>query len=154
MSTNLRAAETGYRYNQRADLEVLSCSECGLLWAMPETYVNRRRNDGRLFYCPNGHGQLYRETEEDRQRKRASAERRRADNAENAARIQRERAERERRTAVALRGHLTRMKNRIANGICPVPGCKRSGFTNVMRHVASKHPDWHHDHAEDLGAKR
>lgn len=133
---------------------MLSCSECGLLWAMPETYVNRRRNDGRLFYCPNGHGQLYRETEEDRQRKRASAERRRADNAENAARIQRERAERERRTAVALRGHLTRMKNRIANGICPVPGCKRSGFTNVMRHVASKHPDWHHDHAEDLGAKR
>jgi hypothetical protein len=153
MSTNLRAAETGYRYNQRADLEVLSCAECGLLWAMPETYVNRRRNDGRLFYCPNGHGQLYRETEEDRQRKRA-AERRRADNAEDAARIQRERADRERRTAVALRGHLTRMKNRIANGICPVPGCKRSGFQNVMRHVASKHPDWHHDHAEDLGAKR
>lgn len=56
----------------------------------------------------------------------------------------------ERRSAAALRGHITRLKNRIVAGVCPVPGCKRSGFSNVMRHVASKHPEWHADHAHDL----
>lgn len=42
------------------------------------------------------------------------------------------------------------IKNRIAKGVCPVPGCRRSGFTKVMAHIASKHPDWAAEHAHEI----
>ena len=53
------------------------------------------------------------------------------------------------RSARAYRGHLTRMRNRIAAGVCPVPGCRRTGLTQTLRHIASQHPEWlaEHEHA-------
>lgn len=49
-------------------------------------------------------------------------------------------AARERRSAAAYKGHLTRMQNRVARGVCPKAGCKRH-FTNLQEHVQSEHPD-------------
>lgn len=43
------------------------------------------------------------------------------------------------------KGVVTRTRNRIANGVCPC--CDRS-FTNLQRHMASKHPDYAHAPAE------
>lgn len=35
------------------------CCTCGVEFGVPDEYDTHRRNDGRTFYCPNGHGQSY-----------------------------------------------------------------------------------------------
>jgi len=52
---------------------------------------------------------------------------------------QRERAERTERRLSAQKGVTTRIKNRVANGVCPC--CKRS-FTDLRRHMETKHPKY------------
>ena len=150
MSTTLRAAERGWTYATTNDITVLACPTCGLNYGIPESYRLRRFNDGLTWYCPNGHSIVYRETEEDRQRKRAEQAERRARAARESEDFYRERAAAERRRSAAIKGHLTRARNRIAQGVCPVPGCKRSGFDRVAAHIRSQHPDWAHEHPEAL----
>lgn len=137
-----------HTYGLTVRLEVHECPTCGIVWGAPEDYYQQRRKDGQSFYCPNGHTLSYKETEADRQRKRAEQLERRLRGETDRADRWRDNAERERRSAIAYKGHLTRIRKRIVNGVCPVPGCKRSGFTKVMAHIASQHPDWLHDHPE------
>lgn len=65
----------------------------------------------------------------------------------NAAERERQRAAAEHRSNAALRGHLTRWRKRVANGVCPVAGCHRH-FPNVQAHVATQHVDWLAEHPE------
>ena len=142
------AAQRRHNYPLSTLLEVHACAECGIIHGIPKDFLDYRRQDGQPFYCPNGHSLSYHETEEDRQRKRAQAAERRAAAATDTADRWRANAETERRSAIAYKGHLTRARKRIANGVCPVPGCKRSGFDRVMAHIASQHADWLHQHPE------
>lgn len=142
MSTTLRAAEAGWTYASTNNIVIMSCPSCGLSYGIPETYRNRRRDDGKDWYCPNGHSIVFRETETDRLRKRAETAERQAKLARDNERFFRDQAAAERRSAAAYKGQVTKIKNRIAQGICPVPGCKRSGFEKVERHIHAKHPDW------------
>ena len=137
-------------YPVQVRLIVWECPSCGIVYGVPEYFANALREVGGGYYCPNGHRLRWSETDADKERKRAERAERELRFSQDALTREQDRAERERRTAVALRGHLTRMRNRISNGVCPVPGCKRSGFTNVMRHVAAKHPAWHHEHADEI----
>lgn len=138
-----------YSYPFTVNLYVEECCACGMVFAMPSDWQQVRRRQRDTFHCPAGHAQHYTgKTPEQQQRERAeqaeaaaAAERRRATQAEEAARYQR-------RRVAALRGHLTRMRNRIAAGVCPVPGCQRTGLTQTLRHIRTKHPDWLHDHPE------
>jgi hypothetical protein len=130
-------------------LYVMDCYTCGVVFAITIEYEDRRRDDGRSFQCPNGHGNAWSESEADRQRRRAEiAERnlRYAHSARDAARDQAAAAE---RSAAAYRGHLTRLRNKVANGICPVNNCRRT-FTNVLAHISTEHPQWVHEHPEAL----
>jgi hypothetical protein len=118
------------------DLEVTICT-CGVLFAMPQRLLEVCREQGRDFYCPNGHCLTFTETEIDRARKERDAAKNRA--AREAAR--REQAEAEAR---AQKGRATRFKNdrdrdrrRVAHGVCPC--CKRS-FKQLRRHMLSQHP--------------
>lgn len=147
---NVIAVNRQHVYPHTTCLEVHECGKCGIIWGCPEDYLDARRRDGQTFYCPNGHGRVFRETDLDRERKRATQLERQLASSRDTADRWKQNAERERRSAIAYKGHLTRIRNRIANGVCPVPGCKRSGFTRVMAHIASQHPDWLHDHAHDL----
>ncbi len=36
-----------------------TCIKCGIVWAMLGDYISQKRNDHKVFYCPNGHGQHY-----------------------------------------------------------------------------------------------
>lgn len=137
-----------YVYPITVRLEIRECGECGIVWGLPEDFLDRRRADGKTFHCPNGHPRVFRETEEDRQRARANRAEQQARWAREERDAARQLAEHERRSAAAYKGHLTRVRKRIANGVCPVPGCKRSGFDRVMAHIASQHPGWLHDHPE------
>ena len=36
------------------EFEVHSCGDCGVMWAMTAEYIESRRRDHKVFYCPNG----------------------------------------------------------------------------------------------------
>ena len=133
----------------RVELYVLDCGECGVIFALTTDYETRRRADGKTFYCPNGHLRAWQESEADRQRKRAEQ----AENALKWTRISRDaardQAQAAHHSARAYKGHLTRLRNRVAAGVCPVQTCRRN-FANVKAHVANKHPEWAHEHPEVL----
>lgn len=127
-------------------IQALDCCNCGLTFGISDTFEAERRKDKRTFYCPNGHPQGFYgkntiEQELDAARALAERESRRRRWAEESAQRSRETADTERRRAAAYKGHATRIRNRIKNGVCPVPGCKRH-FTNVRRHIATQHPDF------------
>jgi hypothetical protein len=115
--------------------ETLDCPVCGLFFAITEEFEKRRRDDGKGFYCPNGHSMSYGDTVRDQLRRekdrvamlRSNLDQVRADRAA----IERSRA--------AVRGQLTKVKKRVANGVCPC--CNRS-FPDLSAHMSTKHPDY------------
>lgn len=125
-------------------LYTLTCYSCGVLFGLENGYDDRRRNDHKSFYCPNGHSQAYLgpskvEQERDAARELAKREAQRRETAERNARYAENNAEHARRSAAAYKGWATRVRNRIANGVCPC--CNRS-FNNVRRHMTTQHPDY------------
>ena len=145
----LLAAEQGFTYPTKGDLAVQTCCACGILFAVDGDYDRRRREDHKDFHCPNGHPQHYTgKTEAQRQRQRAEQAEAKAARLQAHADQQAAEIGYQQRRASALKGHLTRMRRRIAAGVCPVPGCQRTGLTQTLRHIAAKHPDWLHDHPD------
>jgi hypothetical protein len=122
-------------------LESVTCYLCGVAFGMPSGLRAKRLEDSKTFYCPNGHGQHYTETEATRLRRQLELKTNEADR-------QRERAERKERQLIAAKGRITRAKNRVAAGVCPVNECHRH-FNNLGRHMATKHPDFK---ARELGS--
>lgn len=120
-------------------LESLTCGECGIEWAMPRWFVAVRRENGATFYCPNGHPRVFRETEVEKLRKERDKLARRVEWAESRREAWRRESEHQERRAASYRGHLTRTKKRVANGVCPC--CNRT-FHDLARHMASKHPSY------------
>lgn len=119
---------------------VTDCASCGVVFAMPKSLEQRRRADGASFYCPNGHSMLFRETEVTKLEKRLAAQREHSEWLAAERQRAKDEAARARRQASAARGQLTKLRNRVANGVCPQGGCKRS-FTNLHDHVRTCHPD-------------
>lgn len=115
-----------------SQLEVEVCT-CGVLFAAPESMLDSRRQDGRSFYCPNGHSLAY-------SSENASLKRQLANERDRAGRLAAER-DQTKASLAATKGHLTRARHRAASGVCPVQGCKRH-FKDLERHIASKHPDF------------
>lgn len=118
-------------------LTVLHCGKCQIRFAVPESFDRRNHETGDTWYCPAGHPRVYRDTDVDKLRREAEDLRRQRDAARvsrDAARDQAETAERRRRAA---KGQLTKVKNRVANGVCPC--CNRT-FADLARHMETKHP--------------
>ncbi len=115
--------------------EVIDCPNCGVLFAITEELQTRRLDDGKSFYCPFGHTMSYSDTTQ----KRLLAEREKS--ARLTARLDQVRADRdaERRRASAARGQVTKIRNRVANGVCPC--CNRT-FPDLAAHMKTKHPDY------------
>ena len=114
-------------------MTVLTCCVCGVAHGLPTNYASARRNDHQSWHCPNGHKQYFFGKSD------AELQRERADRAEaRAIRMQDERdtAERRRRAEKAAK---TKIKNRVAKGVCPC--CNRT-FQNLADHMKSKHPDY------------
>lgn len=109
----------------------IRCCVCDLTFAVPDYWHDNRRQDGQGFSCPNGHSLSFKDSENARLKR--DLERARA--RETHLRDQRDAAE---RSASAHKGQATKLRKRVANGVCP--DCNRS-FQNVARHMASKHPE-------------
>jgi hypothetical protein len=130
-------------YTGTLGIEVCCWNGCGVTFGMPVTMQKQRLDDHRGFYCPNGHQQFYfGKSDEEKLRDQLEVAQRRVIN-ERQWRVNAEAAtERERRSAIAYKGHLTRMRKMVAAGVCPVMGCHRN-FANVRGHMARMHPDFH-----------
>lgn len=118
-------------------LTALTCPSCGVLYALAEPYRAKREEDGRVWYCPNGHDVLYRETEADRARKAQQRAERALRYTEEALTAERAALQGERRQHAATKGKLTRERTRTANGVCPA--CHRH-FAALERHMKGQHP--------------
>lgn len=130
-----------FTYTESQTLVTETCCRCGVLFAMPD-YLRKAclRDHSQEFYCPNGHGQVYTgKTEAQKERKRAEKERELRERAEVRVRSVLDQLESAERSNSALRGVVTRQKNRAAAGVCPC--CTRS-FQNLQRHMSAKHPDY------------
>ncbi len=125
-------------------------ADCGLVFGMPVDFDTARRRDHKTWYCPRGHGQSYTgKSDLEKERERAERAERNAEYLRTSRQAAWDQAGAAERSARAYRGHLTRLRNRIAAGVCPVQSCRRN-FTNVKAHIASQHPEWAHDHPDAL----
>lgn len=119
--------------------------DCGLDFALPDSWVTARKRDHAFWYCPNGHRQHWSgESDVERLERQLRGARARATAAED----QREAAE---RSARAYKGVATRVRRRAAHGVCPC--CTRT-FADVARHMQSRHPDFVAEHGMPEPADR
>jgi len=114
------------------------CCNCGVAIVMPQELLNRYRGNHEWFHCVNGHRQHFpQETELEKTKKLLESERRWREQE----RAKREAAERQ---VIAAKGQITKIKNRVGNGVCPC--CNRT-FVNLQRHMGTKHPDFKSEEA-------
>ncbi len=125
-------------------LETVTCYTCGALFAMPSALMRRFLDTGATFYCPLGHGQRFTETIQQKLNDALGQVKQTRERAEARVRAARDQAEAAERSNRALRGHNTKLKKRIAAGVCPC--CHRS-FQNLARHMVGQHPGFASDEA-------
>lgn len=128
---------TVYSMSKFVTLEAHACGECGITFAMPISFRAARMDDGKTFYCPNGHGRVFTDTTEAKLRRELERERAARQRAEELRAASCKEAE---HNAIEWRKSKTRLRNlreRVKNGVCPC--CKRS-FVQLARHMATKHP--------------
>jgi hypothetical protein len=130
-------------------LFVTDCGRCGVIFAITTSLEERRREDGGDFYCPNGHCMVFGKGEIAAANARAAAAEAREKSARIRASAAYDQAQAAHRSASAYRGQVTRMKNKITAGVCPVGNCRRH-FDNVQAHVLTEHKSWAHEHPEVL----
>ena len=119
------------------DLVPLNCYSCGVWFAIPADLQRSRTRNGKSFWCPNGHAQVFRGGEVEQLKERLAA-------ARDAARLEANRAEGLERERLRLANDLMdqakehkRVLRRANAGVCQ--HCRRH-FENVDRHVAKVHP--------------
>lgn len=123
------------------NLYISDCANCGVIFGIPEDMENRRREDHRAFYCPNGHNLVFSGPTE--AEKTAKAAKERADRLQAQLRAQRDQTEAAQREAAEAKASEIRIRWRVGNGVCPC--CSRT-FHALAAHVATKHPEFvHHD---------
>lgn len=119
-----------------AELELKTCPICGIHYAVDKVVMDYKRaapsgDKDRGWYCPNGHSLVFQVSEADRFRQERDRARQQLARAEDEKREAEERA----RKAEAK---VARQHKRAVGGACPC--CTRT-FSNVQRHMRSKHPD-------------
>ncbi len=115
------------------------CYKCGVAFGMTESMQKRRRDDGESFWCPNGHSQCYCESNVKKLEKQLAREKSRHDQTEASLHQVRRARERTERRLSATKGVVTRIKNRVKNGVCP---CCNRHFKDLHRHMKNQHPEY------------
>lgn len=112
-------------YTVWSDLTFKTCPVCGINYALPTVMHNERLNskEQKNWYCPNGHSLVFRDNDTARIQRKLDEMTRDRDWQKQRA----EKADRERK----------KVERRIHAGVCPK--CQRT-FTNVARHMETKHP--------------
>lgn len=127
------------------ELFVSDCASCGVVFGIPVEMKQRRREDHKAFYCPNGHNLCF--SGPTRAEKDAKAARDRSDRLGVLLRAARDQEQAARREAGEAKASEIRLRWRVGNGVCPC--CQRT-FSALASHVATKHPEFVHGDLETL----
>jgi ATPase subunit of ABC transporter with duplicated ATPase domains len=127
-------AATVYQMRVAKSEEDEVCCNCGVEFASPVIAI--RRNDGKSFYCPNGHSQSYRETEATKLQKQLDQERQKREQAERETEWAKAEARTARTQETKAKNKLKKVVTRVNAGVCP--HCNRT-FQQLARHMQSKH---------------
>jgi hypothetical protein len=119
------------------NLTATDCAQCSVVFAVPDRLIAERREDGKAFYCPNGHSLVFQPSEADKLRKDLAAAVRDREWFKQGEQNQRQLRESAERSASAYKGQATKLRKRAIAGVCAF--CRRH-FVNVERHVSTKHP--------------
>lgn len=119
---------------------------CSIAIAIPKTlheyYVreNAAKPGSVALHCPLGHSFIPgKHTEIDRLRDELARARHREEQAAAARDVAWLTVRLRDRQIAARKGQLTRLKNRVGNGVCP---CCNRYFANLHRHMDKQHPEW------------
>jgi hypothetical protein len=114
---------------------VIECAQCGVAFGVSKDFQERRREDHEGFFCPAGHSNVYTGASE------AQLLRRVLEQKENELRASKCETLNERNLREAAEVHAAKFQRklkRVKKGVCPC--CNRS-FSNLARHMASKHSE-------------
>lgn len=130
----------GVKIDVAAELVTETCcrSDCGILFAVPADWQQRRMNDHSNFYCPNGHHQAYlSKSKEEQLRDELAKTRKTAEFYQQSNRRLEDEKTRLKHRVRAQKGVATRLRNKAIAGICAF--CEHE-FPNVAEHVRAEHP--------------
>lgn len=119
-------------------LEAETCCKCGCVFGINDAVRARLLNNGETFYCTNGHGQHYTETEAQRHARAMAAKQAELDAKQRELTAAKCRLLTEQEERVKAERKCRRMTKRIHAGVCPC--CNRT-FSNLARHMQTKHPE-------------
>jgi hypothetical protein len=122
----------------RADIVWETCYKCSLPIALTAEHYRRAREDGESFCCPAGHSQVYRTTDKQKLKRRIKSLEGQLEREKNYSHAANRRADRLERSRNAMKGVVTRTKNRAASGKCP--HCTKV-FEDLAQHCAAEHGD-------------
>lgn len=125
-----------------SELTLIRCGGCGIEFAVPEWWRHDRKETGKTFWCPNGDGRAYSETEAKRLQREVSQLRRRVASTEEDVRAAQADAQVERHRARAYKGKTTMLKRRVAAGKCV---CCSRRFEDLATHMQEAHPGFGED---------
>lgn len=114
-------------------LEPVCCCVCGMWFGLDSTFRQRAGDDSDVwFYCPQGHKQHFTVSKVTKLERELELKAR-------SLQIAREQRDHQERRARTYRGHLTRIRRRVGNGVCPC--CKRT-FKQLASHMQRQHPEY------------
>lgn len=120
--------------------ENMVCITCGVLSVVCKELMNIRRRDGQTFYCFNGHPMSYSEScEHNKIRRERDLLKQQAARAEDDIRLLQNRLSEEQGKAKKALAEDRKAQRRASAGVCPC--CNRT-FSQMQRHLKSKHPDF------------
>lgn len=119
--------------------ELMSCGECGIAFYVPHGFYVDRREDGKGWYCPNGHPRVFKEREADKLRRELKRTEERAAERLEWLHEERERHAHTGRRLAATKAVVTKTKARIAAGKCVRCSCE---FPDLAAHMAEAHPGY------------
>lgn len=122
-----------------ATLVIQECCKCGMAFGMTKDFQQRRLDDGEGWYCPRGHVQYFTQPRVQRLKAELAQEKRWRQIGQARLDSERDQHTGTRRQLAGTRGVVTRIKNRIKNGVCP---CCNRQFKNLAGHMKTKHPDY------------
>lgn len=125
----------------------MECCSCGTLFCVSAEFQITRFNDKRSFCCPNGHAQQFSgPTEADKLRAELARKTAAMDQLEQSRRLAWEQVDLVRtlkdeaeRSASAAKGQVTKLRNRVAAGVCPC--CNRT-VKQLAAHMSDVHPEF------------
>ena len=132
-------AYEGVALTINVEFETIECFKCHVLFAVERATRKHYLDTGDFFYCPNGHHQHYTEGRIHTLEKQLKHRQKLLEWAEQETANAREDATSARNSLRSEKGAKTKLKKRIANGVCPC--CERS-FVNLARHMKGQHPDF------------